>query len=160
MFKEMNILPEFRAYLESLDAWFDNLENFRHALAHRIPLYILPCVVTEKDYPTYQLLWVQKAKALRRGNSAKYAQLDARQKALTKYQPEMMHSISDNSKRIVFHPRLLSDFKTICELSLKMDAALAGEPAMSVPRVAWTSAFRIREALGRLWSAVANRFKR
>jgi hypothetical protein len=80
---------EFRKYLKSLDAWFDHLENFRHALAHRIPLYIPPCVVVEKDYPAYQLLEAQKAKALRRGNQRKYAQFDAKQKALTRYQPEM-----------------------------------------------------------------------
>src|SRR5712671_1522714 len=33
---------DIRKYLKSLDAWFDHLENFRHALAHRIPLYIPP----------------------------------------------------------------------------------------------------------------------
>jgi integrase len=89
--------------------------------------------VTEKDYPTYQLLKAQKAKADRRGNSAKYAQLDARQKALTRYQPEMMHSISDNSTRIKFHPQLLSDFKTICELSLKIGSH-GPRPLASRPR--------------------------
>jgi hypothetical protein len=39
--------PDFRSHLKSLDAWFDHLENFRHVLAHRIALYILPCVVRE-----------------------------------------------------------------------------------------------------------------
>ncbi|MBI3452142.1 MAG: hypothetical protein HY057_04790 [Rhodospirillales bacterium] len=34
--------PDFQRYLTGLDSWFENLENFRHALAHRIPLYIVP----------------------------------------------------------------------------------------------------------------------
>jgi hypothetical protein len=149
---------ELRNYLKSLDVWFDHLENFRHALAHRIPLYIPPYVLTEKT--AYQLLEAQKAKARRRGNEAKYMQLDAKQKALTRYQPEMIHSMSDNSKRIVFHPQLLSDFKTICELSLKVDAALDGEPSVSVTRAVWTTVFRTREALGRLWTKSVARVKR
>jgi hypothetical protein len=151
---------EFRTYLKSLDRWLDNLEDFRHALAHRIPLYIPPCVITEKDYPAYQMLEALKAKARRRGSLKKYEQFESKQKALMRYQPEMIHSISDNSKRIVFHPQLLSDFKTICELSLKMDAALNGEPATSVTRAAWASAFRIRQVLGHLWSVIAHRFVR
>ena len=123
---------DIRKYLKSLDAWFDHLENFRHALAHRIPLYIPPCMVAEKDLAAYQLLDAQKAKARRRGNDRKYAQLDARQKALTRYQPEMVHSFTDGSKRVVFHPQLLSDFKTICELGLKMNAVLDQEPETGV----------------------------
>jgi hypothetical protein len=121
-----------RKHLKSIDPWFDHLENFRHALAHRIPLYIPPYVVAEKDLAAYQLLHAQKAKARRRGNERKYAQLDAKQKALTRYQPEMVHSVTDKSKRIVFHPQLLSDFKTICELALKINAALDQEPEKGV----------------------------
>jgi hypothetical protein len=44
----------------------------------------------------------------------------------------MVHSITDGSKRIVFHPQLLSDFKTICELGLKINAVLDHEPEKDV----------------------------
>jgi hypothetical protein len=40
----------------------------------------------------------------------------------------MSHSFSDGSKRIAFHPRLLSDFKNIYELGLKIHEALDAEP--------------------------------
>jgi hypothetical protein len=33
---------EFRQYLVSREDWFGYLENYRHALAHRIPLYVAP----------------------------------------------------------------------------------------------------------------------
>jgi hypothetical protein len=131
---------DLRKHLIFLNPWFDDLENFRHALAHRIPLYIPPYMVAEKNIEAYQLLDAQKAKARRRGNDKKYAQLDAKQKSLTRYQPEMVHSITDGSKRIKFHPRLLSDFETICDLSLRISAVLDHEPEKDVariPRRAW-----------------------
>jgi hypothetical protein len=139
--------PDLRAYLKSLNPWFDHLESFRHALAHRIPLYIPPCVITEADLPAYRQLERQKERARRRGNHNRYDQLDAAQKALTKFQPEMLHSAADNSKRIVFHPQLLSDFKTVCELSLKMNAALDGDPVVGVRRTFWSWVFTIRDAV-------------
>src|SRR5262249_6431249 len=41
---------EFQQYLGGLANWFDQLDNFRNALAHRIPLYIPPYVVpTSKE---------------------------------------------------------------------------------------------------------------
>jgi hypothetical protein len=30
---------EFQEFLKGLNDWFDHLDDFRHALAHRIPLY-------------------------------------------------------------------------------------------------------------------------
>jgi hypothetical protein len=145
---------DLQKHLKTLDPWFEHLENFRHALAHRIPLYIPPCAVTEQDLPAYRLLEKQMAKASRRGNSGRYEQLRVQQQALTKYQPEMMHSAADNSSRVVFHPQLLSDFKAVCELGLKMNAALDEEPATSARRVFWSSVFNVGERLGRLWAAV------
>jgi hypothetical protein len=145
---------DLRNDLKALDPWFKHLENFRHALAHRIPLYIPPSALAEKDSPAYRLLEKQMAKARQRGNHPRYEQLKVRQQALTKYQPEMMHSAADNSRRIVFHPQLLSDFKTVCELGLKMNAALDEEPQTSLRKAFWSSVFGVREILGRLWTAI------
>lgn len=132
---------EFRAHLKSLDAWFDHLENFRHALAHRIPLYIPPCVVREQDVPRYELLGRQMEKARRRRNFERYEKLKAEQQGLTRYQPEMLHSPADNTKRIVFHPQLLSDFETICDLAKRMNEALNAEPRQTIERRLWRVLF-------------------
>jgi hypothetical protein len=144
---------DFRKHLKSLDSWFAHLEGFRHALAHRIPLYIPPAALAEKDYPQYQFLWRRMSKASRRGNFNKYAALKAEQESLMKFQPEMIHSIADGSKKIVFHPQLLSDFTTICEIGLKMNEALDAEPATSVRRKFWKSIFGLNSAWYefRLW---------
>lgn len=145
--------PAFREHLKSLNPWFDHLENFRHSLAHRIPLYIPPCVIIEADLARYHMLEKAKQKARRRGNQDRYEQLDVAQKALAKFQPEMMHSAADNSKRIVFHPQLLSDFKTVCELSLRMNTALETDyPTVSGRRTFWSWVFSFRSALARVYS--------
>ena len=74
------------------------------------------------------------------------------------------HQLCIRSRRVrsasCFTPGCFRDFKTVCELSLKMNAALDGEPAVNVTGMVWTNTFRIRKALGSLWSAVVDRFKR
>ena len=60
---------EFQAYLQELDAWFGQLENFRHALAHRIPLYIPPYIIDPKNEQAYRELEAGMNAALARGRS-------------------------------------------------------------------------------------------
>jgi len=73
-------------------------------------------------------------KARRRRNFERYEKLKAEQQAMTKYQPEMLHSPADNTKRIVFHPQLLSDFDAICDLAKRMNEALNTEPRQTIER--------------------------
>lgn len=47
--------PQFRGYLDAHQAWFKHLADFRHALTHRIPLYIPRyAIVNEKGYAELQ----------------------------------------------------------------------------------------------------------
>jgi hypothetical protein len=148
---------DFREYLKSLDAWFGDLESFRHALAHRIPLYIPPRVVSERDAAAYKALEKRKFKARRRGDFEKYAALSAAQEALVRFEPVMMHSIQDKSNRIVFHPRLLSDFDLIIEIGWKMHAALSEVPEKSIIKRARGSFAR---GLSRVGIAIMRKFRR
>jgi hypothetical protein len=132
---------EFRQYLRSLDAWFDHLENFRHALAHRIPLYIPPGVIGSKNLELYKWLERRKAKAVRHRNFTRYDQLSAAQNSLLEFVPLMMHSATDNSKRIVFHAQLLSDFNTIYDLGMKMHTTLDSDPDIPSTSARRTSTF-------------------
>ena len=45
---------EFRSYVDGINEWFEYLENFRHALAHRIPLYVSPFFVTSDEAVPFQ----------------------------------------------------------------------------------------------------------
>src|SRR5271154_4124473 len=55
---------QFRAYLASREDWFSYLDDFRHALAHRIPLYIPPHAVSPDNQAAYQALEQQIAAAV------------------------------------------------------------------------------------------------
>jgi hypothetical protein len=57
----------FQDYLKSMDDWFKYLANLRHALAHRIPLYIPPYVIQTKDEPAYRDLESKMFDAGKRG---------------------------------------------------------------------------------------------
>ncbi|MCK5519063.1 MAG: hypothetical protein KAI61_06585 [Alphaproteobacteria bacterium] len=55
---------EFQDCLNSLNLWHNNLENFRHALAHRIPLYVPPFSLTPEESRQFGELERQKYEAL------------------------------------------------------------------------------------------------
>jgi hypothetical protein len=111
---------EFREYLESMDAWFDYLENFRHALANRVLLYIPPYVITTDKVAAYQELERGKTEALMRHDLAEHDRLSAEQLSLAVFRPWMQHSYAEETRPVVFHVQLLTDFSTIEELGQKM----------------------------------------
>ncbi len=112
--------PEFLEYLNGLDEWFDHLENFRHAVAHRIPLYVPPYVITEDKEAAYRDFEDRKTDALNRGALEDYDRLSAGQDALGVFTPVMTHSFEEDAKSVVFHRQILADFNTIEELGRKM----------------------------------------
>lgn len=116
---------EFQAYLETLDEWLTFIGNFRHALAHRIPLYIPPYAIRPDDEDAYKKFEEQMAEASRNGELAEYERLAAEQQKLARFIPWMHHSYTEGGKPAVFHPQLLADFHTIETLGLKMHAELS-----------------------------------
>lgn len=121
-----SLSPEYREYVNGLNDWFANLENYRHALAHRIPLYVPPYQVIEENEAAYRELDARKQDALNHGDVDKYDFLSAEQDALCIFQPIMIHSFIENSQPVLFHPQLLADFNTIEELGRKMLEELDG----------------------------------
>ena len=73
--------------------WFGYLENYRHALAHRIPLYIAPFIITPINGAAFKSLEAAKATALPQRNFALYDELDGQQTSLGKFVPAMTHSL-------------------------------------------------------------------
>jgi hypothetical protein len=109
----------FRDYLETIDEWFEQLENFRHALAHRIPIYIPPHVVPMSKEQAYQDLESRKLRALARLDVNEHDRLDAEQKKLVVFRPWMTHSFSEGAPTVIFHGPLIQDFQTIETLAWK-----------------------------------------
>ena len=112
--------PKFQKYLNWLDKWFDLQENFRHALAHRIPLYIPPYVITKDKESAYWDFESRKSDAFNRGALDEYDRLSVEQDALGVFRPVMTHSFVEEAKSVVFHAQILADFNTIEELGWLM----------------------------------------
>ena len=111
---------DFQLYLDTLQPWLENLENFRHALAHRIPLYIPPYNISPSKAAEYQALEDRKSAAIKRLDLVENERLSVEQMSLVKFIPCMTHSFEENSKIVVFHAQLLADFNTIDEIGRKM----------------------------------------
>ncbi len=116
---------EFHAYLNGFDDWFEYLADYRHALAHRIPLYIPPYVVTYSNEKAHRDLDTQMAEALGRFDSDEHARLAAEQLKLARFRPWMNHSFEEGAKPVAFHAQMLFDFKTVDELARRMLNELA-----------------------------------
>ena len=114
-------LPQtLREYVVGMDDWFDMVDNYRHALAHRIPLYIPPYNVDPSNEATYQALEAAKNDALfRRSNLEEHKRLRAAQEQMEFFRPWMLHSIGEGVRPLVFHPQLLANFNTIEEMGRK-----------------------------------------
>jgi hypothetical protein len=115
-----SLSDEMRSHLDEMSDWFTHIENFRHALAHRIPLYVPPFGVHEDNVKAYQELENAKIVAVQSGDFDRYDALDEQQQELGRFQPLMLHSYSEKSTLVKFHPQMLVDFSTIESLGHHM----------------------------------------
>jgi hypothetical protein len=115
-----SLSKEVQAFLASIKKWFTYLEDYRHALAHRIPLYVPPFEIDPKNEPRIQeLSRLLKMEAIKEGSRAKYQQLEKELDSLKFFRPFIMHSWSE-ARPMAFHQQVLTDFKTIDVLTTKM----------------------------------------
>ena len=106
---------EFRAYLDSRQQWFEHIKGFRDSLAHRIPLYIPPYIVTPKTVDDYNRLEQASGEALQRNDFKEYDRLQSEQKKFGLFRPWMTHSKYEGAPSVVFHSQILADYITIDE---------------------------------------------
>ena len=120
---------ELQDYLKTLDPWFRDLADLRHALAHRIPLYIPPYVIQTKDEAAYRDLEAKMGEAAKTGDVKEYDRLSVEQLRLGRFRPWVQHSFEENAKPVVFHAQMLADFNTVDELAHKMLSEFASSRA-------------------------------
>jgi hypothetical protein len=111
---------EFRAYLRSRKKWLKHLTSFRDSLAHRIPLYIPPYIVSSENMDEYKRLERELLEAMRRADEETYDRLRSEQKKLGRFRPWMTHSQFEKAPTAVFHWQLLQDYVTIDEFGRTM----------------------------------------
>jgi hypothetical protein len=117
--------PDFRAFLVTLKPWFKILENIRHALAHRISLYIPPFIIDPKNKEKYEALELAKLDAIASRDFEEYQVASRQQGELGFFRPWILHSLDEGSVPLLFHVQMLTDFSTIAEITRRMVAELA-----------------------------------
>jgi hypothetical protein len=108
---------DFCNAIGAFDDWFEQVEDYRDALAHRIPLFIPPYRVREEDVELHNQLEQERGRCIISGDYKRLEQIEGEQEALGVFQPVMAHSINGNAREIVFHPQVLSDFNTVCAIA-------------------------------------------
>jgi hypothetical protein len=111
---------EFRAYLDSRQDWFEFLKDFRDSLAHRIPLYIPPYIVTPETVEEYNRLEKAIGEAIRLRKYDEHDRLRLEQDKLGRFRPWMTHSRFEEAPSVVFHTQMLADFVTVDEFGRTM----------------------------------------
>jgi hypothetical protein len=112
--------PEFCDFLKSRRKWFKHITEFRDSLAHRIPLYIPPYIISDENMKEYQRLEGELSQAMGRGDHETFDRLREEQKKLGLFRPWMTHSPTEGSPAAVFHYQLLQDYVTIDEFGRTM----------------------------------------
>jgi hypothetical protein len=107
----------FREYLDEHMEWFRFQEDYRHSLAHRIPLYIPPSAVPTEKTGVHASLGEEMIQAALRGDPVRYDQLMVAQKELAVFLPVMIHSFGEEARPVFFHPQMICDFETVEELA-------------------------------------------
>lgn len=112
---------ELRAYLESdrMVSWHKRYaQNYRDALAHRIPLYVPPSIMTPADVQKYQALDTQILDAMNTPDFERTETLMEEQKTVGSICAAFLHSYSDMdaSPPVYFHPQVIIDAKTAMEI--------------------------------------------
>jgi len=117
-------LPEeTQKKIRTFDEWFLHIEDYRHALAHRIPFYIPPYNVSDDDAAEYNILEQQKFELIKSGKFDTLDEIEARQKSMEFFQPLIVHSWGERSTPVVFHPMAIVAARTVCEMgSMILDA--------------------------------------
>lgn len=104
-----------RACLEAAGAWFGYLEDYRHALAHRIPLYIPPKTFDDADTAEFRRL---EDELMARGwTPERWIEVQAAQRRLGTFDPVMMHSYGEQARPVRFHAQIVCDFATVVEVA-------------------------------------------
>ncbi|MBN9546845.1 MAG: hypothetical protein J0I19_15365 [Alphaproteobacteria bacterium] len=108
---------EFCSLLDESKDWFAHLETYRHALAHRIPLYVPPHSVRKGNQKRYIELDGEMTKALIAKDFARRDALEKEQLTLATFDPIYAGSFRENKPPIYFHPQMIVDFKTIEQIA-------------------------------------------
>lgn len=112
--------PNLKAYLnlESSTVWYEKyVKNYRDALAHRIPLYVPPLIVTDTEVVRWKELDGRIWECIKNQEFEALEELKREEATLGVVCDMFSHSMSESeSKNLYIHPQVLVDGATVVEL--------------------------------------------
>ena len=118
-----SLSESFRRHIDESKDWFDYLENYRHALAHKIHLYIPPRRYDNETAEEYRELDGHAASALKERDFNKFHRLQGQMEQLGVFEPWMMHSFgpaATDARPVMFHGQVISDLATVIDIGERM----------------------------------------
>ncbi len=109
----------------AIESWYrEYAKNYRDALAHRIPPYVPPSALNDKEQKKYQVIGEKISKLYSTYNFDRINALQTEQENIGRANPLFIHSFTEGAKPLYLHAQLLADFSTIEELvKVVVDAA-------------------------------------
>lgn len=109
---------DFKKYLNvEVKPWFfQYLSDYRHALGHRIPLYVPPMFLTNDEAIRFKEIDSEKFIALAKKDFDTLEKLIEEEENIGQVMPYFAHSHSENNNPQVLHAHLISDLRTIEEI--------------------------------------------
>ncbi len=109
---------EFRSYLNSgsIKKWYDEyLKNYRDALSHRIPLYVIPKTLNPEQKMQMEQIENKIANCYKSLDLDPIDKLREEQESIGDVCPFFGQALSEN-KDVVLHAQIIADFNTIEEI--------------------------------------------
>lgn len=107
-------LPKpFLNTLKQNDNWISFIKEIRDALAHQIPLYIIPAMVDEKNKDIYYELDNQKLSCIISRDFDTFDKIEKQQRSMSYFHPYWIKETKGETTPMVLHPQAISDAKTI-----------------------------------------------
>lgn len=118
-------LPQdLQDYLDGHDEWFRYLEDYRDALAHRVPLYIPPRGLAPSEQEEHNRIASEWNDAVIARDWLKADRLLQELEEVGNFLPFFMHSFGERARPMLIHGQIVCDLATVVEISERMLAAL------------------------------------
>lgn len=122
-----SLSQSFQEKLEAAKDWFSYIENYRHALAHRVPLYIPPRTLGDSQGEEWNRLRAEMDKASAEHRYEDWNRLSAECDALGTFEALIMHSFGTDGtdgRPVRFHGQMICDLATVVDFGEAMVAEL------------------------------------
>ncbi|MDA1305088.1 MAG: hypothetical protein O2999_12470 [Nitrospirae bacterium] len=106
----------FLGLLKELSAWSIDMKTFRDPIAHRIPLYAIPSVLSQEEATQYQETFNRAMRVLAEGKLEEVEVLLNNAEALGSYVPSFSGSFASTTSPRPIYPQVTEDYANVIKI--------------------------------------------